>query len=63
MVGLFFQDALMQQIIAEYPEFLCGLNIQVDRYKAAIVENGNGQIEIVWIWVIANETKETISSM
>ena len=41
-------------------------NIQNERLEDAIViivENGNGQSEIVGIWVVANETEETINSM
>ena len=68
MVGLFFQDARMRQIFAEYPEFLCvdatyKLNDLRMPLYLLIVENGNGQSEIVGIWVVANETEETINSM
>ena len=41
-------------------------NIQNERLEDAIVfivENGNGQSEIVGIWVVANGTEETINSM
>ena len=68
MTGLFFQDARMRQVFAEYPEFLCvDVTYKVNDLRMPlyllIVENGNGQSEIVGIWVVANETEETIQSM
>ena len=66
--GIFNQDERMRQVFSEYPEFLC-----VDAtYKVndiwmplylLIVENGNGQSEIVGVWIVANESEETIQSM
>ena len=68
MTGLFFQDARMRQVFAEYPEFLCvDATYKVNDLRMPlyllIAENGNGQSEIVGVWVVANETEETIQSM
>ena len=68
MTGLFFQNARMRQVFAEYPEFLCvDATYKVNDLRMPlyllIVENGNGQSEIVGIWVVANETEDTIQSM
>ena len=68
MTGLFFQDARMRQVFEEYPEFLCvDATYKVNDLRMPlyllIIENGNGQSEIAGIWVVVNETEQTIQSM
>ena len=58
----------MRQVFPEYPEFLCVdatykvNDIRMPLYLL-IVENGNGQSEILGVWIVANESEETIHSM
>ena len=68
LTGLFFQDERMRKVFSEYPEFLCvDATYKVNDLRMPlyllIVENGNGQSEIVGIWVVANESEETIQAM
>ena len=68
LTGLFYQDERMRQVFAEYPEFLCvDATYKVNDLRMPlyllIVENGNGQSEIVGIWVVANKSEETIRAM
>ena len=68
LTGLFYQDERMRQVFAEYPEFLCvDATYKVNDLRMPlyliIVENGNGQSEIVGVWVVANESEETIQAM
>ena len=68
LTGLFFQDERMRQVFAEYPEFLCvDATYKVNDLRMPlyllIVENGNGQSEIVGVWIVANESADTIREM
>ena len=68
LTGLFYQDERMRQVFAEYPKFLCvDATFKVNDLRMPlyilILENGNGQSEIVGIWVVANESEETIQAM
>ena len=68
LTGLFFQDERMRQVFSEYPEFLgVDATYKVNDLRMPlyllIVENGNGQSKIVGIWVVANESEETVRAM
>lgn len=66
--GLFFQDARMREIFQAYPEFLCiDATYKVNDLRMPLyillVENGNGQSEIVGMWLVADETEEMMTEM
>ena len=68
LTGLSFQDERMRQVFSEYPEFICvDATYKVNDLRMPlyllIPENGNGQSEIVGVWVVANESEETIQAM
>ena len=61
LTGLFFQDERMRQVFAEYPEFLCvDATYKVNDLRMPLYLL---QSEIVGVWVVANESEETIQVM
>ena len=68
MRGLFFQDNRMRQTFKAYPEFICiDATYKVNDLRMPLyillVENGNGQSEIVGLWLVADETEDMINTM
>ena len=68
MRGLFFQDARMRDIFQAYPEFICiDATYKVNDLRMPLyillIENGNGQSEIVGMWLVADETEEMMTEM
>lgn len=66
--GIFFQDKEMQQVLSAYPELVCIdatyklLELRFPVY-VMLVEDGNGQSEIVAIFLLMEETELSISAM
>ncbi|XP_053376767.1 zinc finger SWIM domain-containing protein 3-like [Mercenaria mercenaria] len=68
MRGLYFQDQRMRQTFESYPEFICvDATYKVNDLRMPLyillVENGNGQSEVVGIWLVADETEDMITQM
>ena len=66
--GIFFQDARMRETFEAYPELLCiDATYKVNDVRMPLyillVQNGNGQSEVVCVWLVADETEEMISEM
>lgn len=66
--GIFFQDAEMRQIYESYPELLCVdatyklLELRFPVY-ILLVEDGNGQSEIAAVFLLLEETEQSIKTM
>ncbi|KAH3772447.1 hypothetical protein DPMN_173785 [Dreissena polymorpha] len=63
---LYFQDARMRDIFQAYPEFLCiDATYKVNDLRMPmcifLIENGNGQSEVVGMWSVADETEEMMT--
>ena len=66
--GLYFQDARMCDISQTYPEFLCiDATYKVNDLRmplyVLLIENGNGESEVVGMWLVADETEEMMTEM
>ena len=66
--GLYFQDARMRNIFQTYPQFLCiDATYKVNDLRmplyVLLIENGNGQNEIVGMWLVSDETEEMMTEM
>ncbi|KAH3779348.1 hypothetical protein DPMN_157150 [Dreissena polymorpha] len=66
MRGLFYQDARMKKTFEAYPEFVCiDATYKVNDHRMSLyimlVENGNGQSDIVALWLEADETEGMIA--
>ena len=61
LVGIYFQDVEMKQIFSAYPELICIdatcklLELRFPVY-IMLVEDGNGQSEIVAVFLLMEET-------
>ena len=68
LVGIYFQDVEMKQIFSAYPELICIdathklLELRFPVY-IMLVEDGNGQSEIVAVFLLMEETEQSIKSM
>ena len=66
--GIFSQDHEMRQCFSSYPELLCVdatyklIELRFPLYTM-LVEDGNGQSEIVAAFMLLQETDSTISKM
>ena len=66
--GIYFQDKEMNEIFASYPEFLCIdatyklLELRFPVYLM-LIEDGNGQSEIIAVFLLAEETKDSVMSV
>ena len=66
--GIFFQDHEMRQCFSSYPELVCVdatyklIELRFPLY-IMLVEDGNGQSEIVAAFMVLQETESTISKM
>ncbi|KAH3715749.1 hypothetical protein DPMN_058461 [Dreissena polymorpha] len=68
MRGLFYQDARMRKTFEAYPEFVCiDATYKVNDLRMPLhimlVTNGNGQSEIVALWLVTDETEGMITQM
>ena len=63
--GLFFQDSLMKSNLAPYPEvILVDATYKLNELRIpAYLIDGNGQSEIVMLFITALETEDAISKM
>ena len=68
LLGIYFQDEQMKQVFAAYPELLCIdatyklLELRFPVY-IMLVEDGNGQSEIAAVFLLMEETEQSIKSM
>ena len=68
LVGIYFQDVETKQIFSAYPELICIdatyklLELRFPVY-IMLVEDGNGQSEIVAVFLLMEETEQSIKSM
>ena len=68
LVGIYFQDVEMKQIFSAYPELICIdttyklLELRFPVY-IMLVKDGNGQSEIVAVFLLMEETEQSIKSM
>ena len=68
LVGIYFQDVEMKQILSAYPELICIdatyklLELRFPVY-IMLVEDGNGQSEIVAAFLLMEDTEQSIKSM
>ena len=66
--GIYFQDQEMKDIFAAYPEFVCIdathklLELRFPVY-ISLVEDGNGLSEIAAVFLMPEETEESMSHM
>ena len=64
--GIYFQDAEMKAIFQSYPELICVdatyklLELRFPVY-IILIEDGNGQSEIVAVFLLLEETQESLS--
>lgn len=67
-MGLFFQDSEMKSIFNSYPELVCVdatyklLELRFPVY-IMLVEDGNGQSEVAAVFLLLEETEQSIKSM
>ncbi|XP_019858006.1 PREDICTED: protein FAR1-RELATED SEQUENCE 4-like [Amphimedon queenslandica] len=68
LFGVYFQDVQMKNILNSYPEVVCVdatyklLELRFPVY-IMLIEDGNGQSEIVAVFLLQEETEESISSV
>ena len=68
ILGIYFQDDEMKQIFRAYPEFVCVhatyklLELRFPVY-IILIEDGNGQSEIVAVFLLLEETEASLSKM
>ena len=68
LMGLFFQDSEMKNIFSSYPELVCIdatyklLELRFPVY-IMLVEDGNGQSEVAAVFLLLEETEQSIKSM
>ena len=68
LLGIYFQDEEMKQVFAAYPELICIdatyklLELRFPVY-IMLVEDGNGQSEIAAVFLLMEETEQSIKSM
>lgn len=68
LVGIYFQDEEMKQVFSSYPELICIdatyklLELRFPVY-IMLVEDGNGQSEIAAVFLLMEETGQSIKSM
>lgn len=68
LMGLFFQDSEMKSVFNLYPEFVfldATYKLLELRYPVYIilVEDGNGQSEVAAVFLLLEETEQSIKSM
>ena len=68
LLGIYFQDEDMKQMFRAYPEFLCIdatyklLELRFPVY-IMLIEDGNGQSEIIAVFLLLEETEASLSKM
>lgn len=66
LLGIYFQDQQMKNILNAYPEMICVdatyklLELRFPVY-IILIEDGNGQSEVVAVFLLQEETEESLT--
>ena len=66
--GIYFQDESMRRMFESFPElFMLDATYKLNELRlplfVVLTVDGNGESEIVSLWIVSDESKETVTEM